>query len=120
MAGVTMPPKLPAPDFGTAEQASRPAAAPAASRVRFMAAIRTACEPDWSRSRRSGHFLQNAAGPIRTPSSLEYGVMSRPEIRQRQPEPAPSPDLAALLTQVARGDHRAFELAYTELAGAVY
>ena len=49
--------------------------------------------------------------------------MSRPEIRQWQPEPdpeTPPPDLAALLAQVARGDHRAFELVYGELAGPVY
>ena len=46
--------------------------------------------------------------------------MSRPQIRQWQPEPAPPPDLAALLAQVARGDHRAFELVYAELAGPVY
>ena len=31
-----------------------------------------------------------------------------------------SPDLAALLARVARGDHRAFELVYGELAGPVY
>jgi RNA polymerase sigma-70 factor (ECF subfamily) len=46
--------------------------------------------------------------------------MSRPEIRQWQPEPAPPPDLAALLGRVARGDHRAFELVYAELSGLVY
>jgi RNA polymerase sigma-70 factor, ECF subfamily len=49
--------------------------------------------------------------------------MSRPEIRQWQPEPdpeTPPPDLAALLSQVARGDHRAFELVYAELSGPVY
>jgi RNA polymerase sigma-70 factor, ECF subfamily len=48
--------------------------------------------------------------------------MSRPEIRQWQPvlaEEQPQ-DLAALLAQVARGDHRAFELVYAELAGPVY
>src|SRR3984885_13583686 len=51
------------------------------------------------------------------------GGMSRPDMRQLQPEPAPEPappDLAALLGQVARGDHRAFELAYAELSGPVY
>ena len=50
------------------------------------------------------------------------GGMSRPDIRQLQPEPAPDyePDLAALLGQVARGDHRAFELVYAELAAPVY
>ena len=48
-------------------------------------------------------------------------------MRQRQPAPAPDPDpeppppdLAELLGQVARGDHRAFELAYAELSGPVY
>ncbi len=48
--------------------------------------------------------------------------MSRPEIRQwrPEPEPDPGPDLAALLTLVACGDHRAFELVYGELAGPVY
>ena len=46
--------------------------------------------------------------------------MSRLEIRQRPPEPAPAPDLAALLGQVAHGDHRAFELVYAELAAPVY
>ena len=48
--------------------------------------------------------------------------MSRPEVRHKwQPEPDdPAPDLAALLTQVARGDHDAFELVYGELAGPVY
>jgi RNA polymerase sigma-70 factor, ECF subfamily len=46
--------------------------------------------------------------------------MSRPEIRQLRPEPYPEPDLAAWLARVARGDHRAFELVYAELAGPVY
>ena len=48
--------------------------------------------------------------------------MSRPDIRPRQPEPVPEhePDLTALLALVARGDHRAFELVYGELAGPVY
>src|SRR5437763_7867380 len=47
--------------------------------------------------------------------------MSRPERRhERRPDPGQEPDLAALLTQVARGDHRAFELVYGELAGPVY
>jgi RNA polymerase sigma-70 factor (ECF subfamily) len=48
--------------------------------------------------------------------------MSRPDIRQLQPEPAPEyePDLAAQLILVSRGDHRAFELVYGELAGPVY
>ena len=48
--------------------------------------------------------------------------MSRPDIRPWQPEPVPEhePDLAALLALVARGDHRAFELVYGELAGPVY
>jgi RNA polymerase sigma-70 factor (ECF subfamily) len=50
------------------------------------------------------------------------GYMSRPDIRQLQPEPAPEyePDLAAQLALVARGDHRAFERVYGELAGPVY
>jgi RNA polymerase sigma-70 factor, ECF subfamily len=50
------------------------------------------------------------------------GGMSRPDIRQWQPVPAveQGPDLAALLARVARGDHRAFELVYSELAGPVY
>jgi RNA polymerase sigma-70 factor (ECF subfamily) len=48
--------------------------------------------------------------------------MSRPDIRQLQPEPAPDyePDLAVQLVLVSRGDHRAFELVYGELAGPVY
>jgi RNA polymerase sigma-70 factor, ECF subfamily len=48
--------------------------------------------------------------------------MSRPEVRHTwQPEPDDAaPDLAALLTRVARGDHHAFELVYGELAGPVY
>ena len=45
-------------------------------------------------------------------------------MRQLQPEAAPAPDcepdLAAQLALVARGDHRAFELVYGELAGPVY
>src|SRR6202162_6708715 len=50
------------------------------------------------------------------------GGMSRPNIRQWQPEPATEhdPDLVDLLARVARGDHRAFELLYGELAGPVY
>ena len=49
------------------------------------------------------------------------GVMSRPERRHEgRPDPDQEPDLAALLTQVARGDHRAFEPVYGELAGPVY
>jgi RNA polymerase sigma-70 factor, ECF subfamily len=50
------------------------------------------------------------------------GSMSRPDTRQLQPEPAPEyePDLAAQLVLVSRGDHRAFELVYGELAGPVY
>ena len=48
--------------------------------------------------------------------------MSRPDLRQLQPEPAPEyePDLAAQLVLASRGDHRAFELVYGELAGPVY
>jgi RNA polymerase sigma-70 factor (ECF subfamily) len=45
--------------------------------------------------------------------------MSRPETRRWQ-APEQAPDLAALLALVARGDHRAFELVYGELAGPVY
>src|SRR6266849_11137942 len=52
------------------------------------------------------------------------GGMSRPDIRQLQPETAPAPDyepdLAAQLVLVSRGDHRAFELVYAELSGPVY
>src|ERR1700732_202518 len=50
------------------------------------------------------------------------GSMSRPDTRQLQPEPAPEyePDLAAQLVLVSRGDHRAFEQVYGELAGPVY
>ena len=50
------------------------------------------------------------------------GCMSRPDVRQWQPVPAEEQprDLAALLARVARGDHRAFELVYGELAGPVY
>jgi RNA polymerase sigma-70 factor, ECF subfamily len=47
--------------------------------------------------------------------------MSRPERRHApHSEPGAEPDLSAWLTQVARGDHRAFELVYGELAGPVY
>jgi RNA polymerase sigma-70 factor, ECF subfamily len=52
--------------------------------------------------------------------------MRRTAIRQRGPDAGPAedtdrdPDLAGLLAQVARGDHRAFELLYGELAGPVY
>jgi len=45
--------------------------------------------------------------------------MSRPEAQRRQ-APEQAPDLAALLTLVARGDHQAFEQVYGELAGPVY
>ena len=54
------------------------------------------------------------------------GGMRRTEIRQLRPDPGPAedadrdPDLAGLLARVARGDHRAFELLYGELAGPVY
>jgi len=37
-----------------------------------------------------------------------------------EPDTGAEPDLAGLLTQVARGDHHAFELVYGELAGPVY
>jgi RNA polymerase sigma-70 factor, ECF subfamily len=52
--------------------------------------------------------------------------MGRTEIRQLRPDSRGAqdtdrdPDLAALLARVARGDHRAFELLYDELAGPVY
>ena len=52
--------------------------------------------------------------------------MRRTELRQLRAEPGPAedtdrkPDLAGLMSRVARGDHRAFELLYTELAGPVY
>jgi RNA polymerase sigma-70 factor, ECF subfamily len=52
--------------------------------------------------------------------------MRRTEIRQLRPDPGGTadtdrdPDLVALLGQVARGDHRAFELLYNALAGPVY
>jgi len=43
---------------------------------------------------------------------------------QRKPDSDPAedgrPDLTRLLAQVARGDHRAFEVVYAELAGPVY
>jgi RNA polymerase sigma-70 factor (ECF subfamily) len=56
------------------------------------------------------------------------GDMNRSQTRQRQPcgcaaeeaDEGAEPDLAARLAQVARGDHRAFELVYGELAGPVY
>ena len=52
------------------------------------------------------------------------GHMNTPDIRQRQPvrraADGEERDLALLLAQVARGDHAAFELVYTELAGPVY
>jgi RNA polymerase sigma-70 factor, ECF subfamily len=55
------------------------------------------------------------------------GGMRRTEIRHLRPEPDVAepeadrdPDLAGLLGQVARGDHRAFELLYDQLAGPVY
>jgi RNA polymerase sigma-70 factor, ECF subfamily len=50
--------------------------------------------------------------------------MKTPHTQQMQAVPGPAegeePDLAALLAQVARGDHRAFEVVYGELAGSVY
>jgi RNA polymerase sigma-70 factor (ECF subfamily) len=52
--------------------------------------------------------------------------MRRTATRQLRPDPGPAedtdrdPDLAGLLAQVARGDHRAFELLYGEMAGPVY
>jgi RNA polymerase sigma-70 factor (ECF subfamily) len=64
-------------------------------------------------------------------SNPEAGVprmrgMRRTATRQLRPDPGPAedtdrdPDLAGLLAQVARGDHRAFELLYGEMAGPVY
>lgn len=51
--------------------------------------------------------------------------MRRTELQPLRAEPpapdtARDPDLIGLLAQVARGDHRAFELIYGELAGPVY
>src|SRR5215468_11114787 len=47
--------------------------------------------------------------------------MSRPQARRWQsPEDEQAPDLAALMSLVARGDHRAFEQVYAELSGPVY
>ncbi|MGH3203481.1 MAG: ECF RNA polymerase sigma factor SigK [Streptosporangiaceae bacterium] len=52
--------------------------------------------------------------------------MRRTDLRQLRAEPGPAedtdrdPDLTGLLSRVARGDHRAFELLYGELAGPVY
>src|SRR5439155_19157036 len=80
-------------------------------------------EPDWCVLAGPDIFLRIDAGPIRRARGLEYAGMSRSEIRQWQPVPdpeTPAPDLAALLGQVARGDHRAFELVYAELSGPVY
>jgi RNA polymerase sigma-70 factor (ECF subfamily) len=54
------------------------------------------------------------------------GGMRRTEIRQLRPDSGPAedtgrePDLTGLLARVARGDHRAFELLYGELAGPIY
>jgi RNA polymerase sigma-70 factor (ECF subfamily) len=50
--------------------------------------------------------------------------MNRLETVKRQPGSGPDPgqgrDLADLLADVARGDHRAFELVYGQLAGPAY
>jgi len=50
--------------------------------------------------------------------------MNRLNAGQRKPDSDPAqderPDLTRLLTQVARGDHNAFEVIYAELAGPVY
>jgi RNA polymerase sigma-70 factor (ECF subfamily) len=52
--------------------------------------------------------------------------MRRIELRPQRPDVCPAedtdrdPDLAGLLSRVARGDHQAFELLYGELAGPVY
>jgi len=54
------------------------------------------------------------------------GGMRRIELRPLRPDLCPAedtardPDLIGLLARVARGDHRAFELLYGELAGPVY
>ena len=54
------------------------------------------------------------------------GGMRRTEIRRLRPHPGSAedtdrhPDLVGWLALVARGDHRAFELVYGELAGPVY
>jgi RNA polymerase sigma-70 factor, ECF subfamily len=54
------------------------------------------------------------------------GGMRRTEMRQLRPDPGPAEDagpdrdLTGLLARVARGDHRAFELLYGELAGPIY
>jgi RNA polymerase sigma-70 factor, ECF subfamily len=54
------------------------------------------------------------------------GGMRRTELRALRAEPGPAedtgrdPDLIGVLARVARGDHRAFELLYGELAGPVY
>jgi RNA polymerase sigma-70 factor, ECF subfamily len=54
------------------------------------------------------------------------GGMRRTAIRQLCPDSGSAedtgrdPDLVGLLARVARGDHRAFELLYGELAGPVY
>ena len=54
------------------------------------------------------------------------GGMRRTELRALRAEPGPAedagrdPDLIGVLALVARGDHRAFELLYGELAGPVY
>src|SRR5271166_3378632 len=73
--------------------------------------------PDWPPWR----FLTKLCRSNPAAPGPRMGCMSRPEIRQWQPEPAAQePDLVALLARVARGDHRAFELLYGELAGPVY
>ena len=52
------------------------------------------------------------------------GDMNRLETVKRQPDSGPDAgqgrDLAGLLADVARGDHRAFELVYGQLAGPAY
>src|SRR5271166_6315411 len=73
--------------------------------------------PDWPPWR----FLTKLCRSNPAAPGPRMGCMSRPEIRQWQPEPAAQePDLVALLARVARGDHQAFELIYGELAGPVY
>jgi len=62
--------------------------------------------------------------PIRLPEDSEEVIMSTPDGPAFQPGPRPADgreeDLARLLAQVARGDERAFEAVYEQLARPVY